>query len=504
MSRISSMTALLGLFASSTALAIPQTMTLSMSDPLVPGQPVTVVVDNAQPNTNILLVRSDGVVGAGGCPAALGGECMDITAGSGYDVLPLPLQTDANGRATFSGTLPGAIPAPQVWAFQAIDLSIERGSNPISRRVEPTSSCSDDPYEPIEHLSAVEITGDISARLCGNDRDTFIIDLAQGEVLSTTITYDDSLTNLDVEIFDMDWNLQAIDDNLSGEFIRDVYATTPGDHIIRVRRSGAPNPVSYDLGITIQSCPADDQDCDGILTHLDCDDFDPTSFEISDDADCDGVPTFLDCSETGGNCPIGQNCDPGDCASGLICDEDVGQDWGYPSHFDVCVECPAEEVLYYTPSAPNPLAVSSTSRFHQCDTGYIVEIRDLDDNNLDFYPLVSWGDSWPLPTGLDACEAAWAEATIERIDPNNPRLGWSLVDELRYEGQWYVSSLVGSWCELVPTTTPPTFNNNTASDLRITATAGGALNFEPGCSGICGVTNSRPVKVGVSSQIVPH
>lgn len=492
----------LSLLTANTAFALPQPMLLSMSNPLVPGQPVQIVVDNAVPNSRLQLVQSDGSVGAGACPPPLAGSCMDITAGSGYQLLSVPLRADANGRATFSGVLPPNIPAPQDWAFQVVDISTAQGSNPMERRVLPAPACSDDVYEPNQSIfDATPIDSDISARLCGNELDHYRLDLTAGEVLSTTISYDRTLTNLEVTIIDAFGGVLAADSG-SNDDIADVYVDNSTSYYVRVRRAGGSDPVSYDLSFSTQTCPADDQDCDGNLAADDCDDFDPDSLPISQDADCDGVPTAQDCTEVGGNCGVGEgDCDAGDCATGLSCQPDIGANWGYPSYFDVCVPCPADAVLFYTPQSTSPMAATSAGGFHSCDTGFIVEVQDLDDNPWDFTPFVDWGDAWPLPTTAASCADAWAEATIQRVATNG--FGWTPVATLDYTGVWSTNPF-DFGCRLVPSTPAPVFDRTNTSAVRITGNAGGPLGFDPTCTGFCLVTTARTVSAGVRWLVPPN
>ena len=60
-----------------------------------------------------------------------------------------------------------------------------------------------------------------------------------------------------------------------------------------------------------------------------------------------GLPAHYDVCEAGGRpdpdycvnkvCGIGEgDCDPGQCASGLVCTNDVGAQYGLPAHYDVC------------------------------------------------------------------------------------------------------------------------------------------------------------------------
>jgi hypothetical protein len=377
---------LLALSVSAAAFALPQTMTLSVTAPLVPGEPVLVRVTGAPANAPLVLVQSDGVEAPGACPAPLAGDCLDITAGpSGYTLVPVPLTADPSGVAEFQGVLPAGVPAPQDWVLQAVHVG-----------------------------------------------------------------------------------------SATGNRVADV-----------------------------QVCPADDQDCDTVAAVDDCDDHDATVLGMADDADCDGIPTALDCTETGGDCPVGEgDCDPSDCGSGLICEPDVGSAWGYPADFDVCVPCPAAETLAFTSpgSGVEVLSASSSSGWHACDTGYIVEVTQLDANPWPFTPFADWSASWPLPASPLACSDAWATVAIERLAP---RLAtWVSVGEVRFEGQWSTQPF-NAGCQLVPLTPLPTFTSADTAALRLTANAGGPTASPPGCTGFCPVLRERPVETGVTWLVPP-
>jgi hypothetical protein len=122
------------------AAPLPQPMTLQVTDPVSPGQPFTFQITGAQPSAQLKIVRSNGVAGAGGCPAPLNGGCLDITPGtSGYTVLPPTLTATRSGTAQWSATLPGNVPIGARLAFQVIDIPNTLGSNPVVRLVDADS-----------------------------------------------------------------------------------------------------------------------------------------------------------------------------------------------------------------------------------------------------------------------------------------------------------------------------------------------------------------------------
>ncbi|HMV70156.1 MAG TPA: hypothetical protein PKA64_25165 [Myxococcota bacterium] len=112
---------------------LPQTMVLSGPSTLYPGDTVTLSVSGASPGASLTLVASDGEIGAGVCPPAWGGQCADITRGSGYLTLGT-LRAGPTGSASVSRTLPARANAGS-WVFQAVNLADHTGTNPIAVHV---------------------------------------------------------------------------------------------------------------------------------------------------------------------------------------------------------------------------------------------------------------------------------------------------------------------------------------------------------------------------------
>lgn len=167
------------------AHAMPQTMALSITDPLTAGAPATITVTGAFPSTSLTLVQSDGAIAPGICLPALGGECLDITSGpSGYQVVPVPLVADAAGTAVWTGPIPPALPDGLAWVFQAVDVPNALGSVPVAVTtlrdgdgdgcrdgIDPSpgvaspdvdgdgfgSDCDCDPIDPASHPGALEL-----------------------------------------------------------------------------------------------------------------------------------------------------------------------------------------------------------------------------------------------------------------------------------------------------------------------------------------------------------
>ena len=114
-----------------------------------------------------------------------------------------------------------------------------------------------------------------------------------------------------------------------------------------------------------------------------------------------GLPAHYDVCETPGDepdpdycvnnrCGLGDgDCDPGQCASGLVCVNDVGAQYGLPAHYDVC-ETPGDE--------PDPdYCVNNRCGLGdgdcdpgQCDVG-LVCVNDV-------------GAQYGLPAHYDVCE----------------------------------------------------------------------------------------------------
>lgn len=248
--------------------ALPQAFVLDMTDPLVPGSPVTVTVTGAPPNSALVLVQTDGVIGQGICPRALGGECMDITAGnSGYNLLPVPLNTDASGNATFSGRLPASIPRPQAWVFQAVHVGSLTASTPIARDVN-AGACVDDANEEDDDASAATpiVQGVASSgTICPGDTDWYSFDGFAGDVFTGEVAFS-SGNDVDARLLDdAGVELERTTFNFSSP---DVFEPTTlaadGTHYIEVLIDSAQPTISvgstYDLSFELTTpdvCPVD-------------------------------------------------------------------------------------------------------------------------------------------------------------------------------------------------------------------------------------------------------
>ena len=63
----------------------------------------------------------------------------------------------------------------------------------------------------------------------------------------------------------------------------------------------------------------------------------PAHYDVCEVPSGGGSPGHADYCRDYGPCSAGQgDCDPGQCAAGLVCVNDVGQEYGLPAHYDVC------------------------------------------------------------------------------------------------------------------------------------------------------------------------
>jgi hypothetical protein len=122
---------------------LPQSMILSIANPLLPGVLLDALVTGAQPGDTILLVRSNGGLGAGGCPSPLNGDCLDILRGTSGYIVQTTMTADALGQAVYSPIVPATVPLGASVSFQAVVVASGQGSNPVARVVGP-SACVDD------------------------------------------------------------------------------------------------------------------------------------------------------------------------------------------------------------------------------------------------------------------------------------------------------------------------------------------------------------------------
>lgn len=109
--------------------ALPQTFTLTAPFAASPGDPVDFLVSNAPPNASVRLILSDGQIGPGACPASLGGECADITRGSGYRTVGT-IMTDGAGTGMVTATVPAGQNAG-AFVIQAVHVASAQGSAPV-------------------------------------------------------------------------------------------------------------------------------------------------------------------------------------------------------------------------------------------------------------------------------------------------------------------------------------------------------------------------------------
>jgi hypothetical protein len=220
------------------AAPLPQTMNLQLTDPMSPGLPFTFQITGAQPSASLRIVRSNGVVGAGGCPPQLGGACLDITPGtSGYVILPPTLQASRSGSAQWTGTLPTNVPIGARFAFQVIDIPNGLGTNPEVRIINGDTD-GDGCLDSIDpHPNSATLDSDLDGY--GNDCDCGINDPA---------TYPGAPETCDGLDNDCDGQLGAPEIDVDG----DDYAPCNGDcnDLVATAYPGAP-----------ETCDGADSDC---------------------------------------------------------------------------------------------------------------------------------------------------------------------------------------------------------------------------------------------------
>ena len=127
------------------------------------------------------------------------------------------------------------------------------------------------------------------------------------------------------------------------------YGLPPHYDVCEARGSGSPDPdYCRDYG----PCSAGQGDCDPgqCAAGLVC---------VNDVGEQYGLPPHYDVCEARGSgspdpdycrdygpCSAGQgDCDPGQCAAGLVCVNDVGEQYGLPPHYDVCEGAP-DRILF--------------------------------------------------------------------------------------------------------------------------------------------------------------
>ncbi len=184
--------------------ALPQTATLTMTDPLVPGGAIDIGLTGGVPGARYTLVRSNGAVGPGGCPPFLAGECVDITPGTSGYLPTIDITTDAAGNAAFSGILPTAVPVGINLVFQAVHVATATGSNPLARTT-VVGNCPADGFESDDDTANANAiangltTGHVA---CAADDDFYTFTAVAGQVLAVDAVFDVLLGDVDIELMD--------------------------------------------------------------------------------------------------------------------------------------------------------------------------------------------------------------------------------------------------------------------------------------------------------------
>ncbi|HMV65739.1 MAG TPA: hypothetical protein PKA64_02720 [Myxococcota bacterium] len=182
---------------------LPQPMTLTVTTPLTAGGPVDLRVAGARPGATIKVIRSDGGIGGGACPAFLSGQCLDIRPGASGYVVQNSLVADAAGVATFAGVVPARVPGGTVASFQAVDVANRLGSNPVVRTI--ASQCADDAREDDDNfILATQLTPSawLPSQSCPGDDDWYYADLSPGQVLDAAADFDARDLDLDLYLLD--------------------------------------------------------------------------------------------------------------------------------------------------------------------------------------------------------------------------------------------------------------------------------------------------------------
>jgi hypothetical protein len=186
-------------------LPVPQLITLTVAPVLTPGGQLDAIITGAPANAELLLIRSTGIVGPGGCPPPLGGECLDITPGSSGYIVQARLQADPTGRATFSPTLPSTLPAGAPVALQVVHRPTATGSNPIQRLVTLPITCIDDALEDNDTptTATVRPVTPLDAQACDNDDDYFRFVVPDGSYIIADVLFNhDDDGDIDAEFID--------------------------------------------------------------------------------------------------------------------------------------------------------------------------------------------------------------------------------------------------------------------------------------------------------------
>ena len=182
---------------------LPMSLTLQLTDPLVPGAPVRINVTGATPNRTIQLVWSNGLIAPGPCPPQLGGACMSISQGvSGLQLIPL--RTNAAGAATLNSVLPPTLRPGSRLAFQAVDPSVPAGSAPVERVI-AAPACADDVWEDNDAPGTATINPALPtfANACEADLDHYSYVVPPGQQIEVSVTYD-PVTDGDVDLVLLD------------------------------------------------------------------------------------------------------------------------------------------------------------------------------------------------------------------------------------------------------------------------------------------------------------
>jgi hypothetical protein len=100
-------------------------------DYVVPGETTTLTVNGANPGESVRFVRSFQGVGAGPCPAVLGGLCLDLRG----TTLMGASTANGEGQASFQLSVPASAPLGNAVSFQAAIARGPGGANSVKTDV---------------------------------------------------------------------------------------------------------------------------------------------------------------------------------------------------------------------------------------------------------------------------------------------------------------------------------------------------------------------------------
>lgn len=239
--------------------AAPPPPTLTLLSSPAPGGPLDVRIDGAQPGAAWSMVVANGGIApdAGVCPAALGGECLDIRPGSlGYRIIGTGT-APAGGVVSWSMTLPTTVPSG-TYQLEAVFTSPQVvETNPVEFSI--TAACPTLAEPNNTQPTAADLTGDLAGlAVCPGDADWFAIDVAPESTLSVLATFSPGDGDLDLELVD------------AAGFPLDRSETLGGEEEV-LWRNGSPNTTT----VWLLAWAVSDRGNDGVRYELDMEQLQP-------------------------------------------------------------------------------------------------------------------------------------------------------------------------------------------------------------------------------------